>query len=496
MKKTISLFLIIFTCSLTFSQTTYYRDAFYRSWYKGKVEAKYKKGKFIDYWDGPNAGFGTKVKGYLPVGPAKYYRPNGTLAIEGTWHKSGLAEDGIWKRYDDKGHLYIMEEFNLGIVMSRTEFYENGNIKKKEILNIKGLDPEEISKNKDKLLCYNVEFFDENEVLVGKWKAIPYYSKYDLPENASNDRLGIAEFYYKNNTLKVRITYKDTNVESELGEIKKEEYFYENGKKRLEIEGDEMIAFDRQGNPSEIIFYDRDLEITEYKWNAEYYRIYNPNENGTCRWIGKYHMKSHKLQSEGFFKHIDKKDKSKTKKCQGIAFEYFTDKRETKWIKNYQNKTKTKGKYNNQEKKVGTWTHFYKNGIKKVVQEYKYGEVWRIWECYDLQGNQTMSDGNGIYLVYNKNDNIEFEAEFSNGQRNGVAKWYYENGQLSESAIYKKDESLDNTGLRWEILSSYNKNGQPREKGTLKNGYGTWINYNNYGRIISVSRFKDGKSIE
>jgi len=147
-------------------------------------------------------------------------------------------------------------------------------------------------------------------------------------------------------------------------------------------------------------------------------------------------------------------------------------------------------------KRQGIWILYFPNGQKKYIYKYINSDIWRILESYEPNGKQTLNNGNGIYSVFNDNGEKELEIEFLDGQRNGKAIWYYKNGQIKQTAVYKKDEKLNNTGLRWEILNSYDKNGNEREKGTLKDGNGTWISYDSNGSISNVSRYKGGKEID
>jgi hypothetical protein len=58
--------------------------------------------------------------------------------------------------------------------------------------------------------------------------------------------------------------------------------------------------------------------------------------------------------------------------------------------------------------------------------------------------------------------------------------------------LYQYDEKSTPIGKRIEILSSFHKDGTARDKGTLKNGNGTWINYNEKGEISVIDTYKDG----
>ena len=79
-----------------------------------------------------------------------------------------------------------------------------------------------------------------------------------------------------------------------------------------------------------------------------------------------------------------------------------------------------------------------------------------------------------------------------NGIRNGIANWYYKNGQLKLSVLYKYSEKGDFGGLRWEVLSMFDIDGNSLEKGTLKDGNGTWKTYDKNGKLESIKSYTNG----
>ena len=114
-------------------------------------------------------------------------------------------------------------------------------------------------------------------------------------------------------------------------------------------------------------------------------------------------------------------------------------------------------------------------------------------ECFDIDGKRTLIDGNGIFKLYYPNSRqLYFTGQMKNGVRDGVANWYYKNGQLKQSVIYKYSEDENHTGLRWEVLIMFDKEGNPLNKGTLKNGNGTWNKYDEEGKLSGTSTFKNG----
>ena len=126
------------------------------------------------------------------------------------------------------------------------------------------------------------------------------------------------------------------------------------------------------------------------------------------------------------------------------------------------------------------------------MQIYKDGLLSKIWEQYLRSGEKILSNGNGEFRAFYSNGKVSIAVTTKNGARDGIATWYYDNGQIEQAALYQYDEKSTPIGKRIEILSSFHKDGRIREKGTLKNGNGTWINYNEKGEISAVDTYKNG----
>lgn len=145
--------------------------------------------------------------------------------------------------------------------------------------------------------------------------------------------------------------------------------------------------------------------------------------------------------------------------------------------------------------KNGHSTYYYENGNPKLVEIWKNGKRITFKDQFLEDGTQTLKDGYGVYMTFNNAGNKNFEAQYYAGRRAGKATWYYDNGQISESAVYRFTKD-DISGLRWEIVSSFHKDGTPREKGTLKEGNGTWIIYDDAGKLVEVLEFQNGMRIK
>ena len=122
----------------------------------------------------------------------------------------------------------------------------------------------------------------------------------------------------------------------------------------------------------------------------------------------------------------------------------------------------------------------YVNGRNKFIQRtyYKNGNVESEMP-YD-NGKTT-----GTIRRYYETGKIEEVQEMKNGRADGVRKYYYPNGQLWGEQVYK-------AGKNWEIRSSFTSKGQRRKAGTLRNGNGTIIYYNEDGSVKEVKSFVNG----
>lgn len=145
--------------------------------------------------------------------------------------------------------------------------------------------------------------------------------------------------------------------------------------------------------------------------------------------------------------------------------------------------------------KHGKNIFYHESGKIRLVELWENGKRIAFLNQFLKDGTQVLKNGNGSYVVFDANGNRTFEAEYLNGKREGRATWYYSNGQVLESVLYKS-QKYNQSSLRWEILSSFQENGVPRDKGTLKEGNGTWIVYDKEGKVKKVLTFKNGLEIE
>lgn len=139
----------------------------------------------------------------------------------------------------------------------------------------------------------------------------------------------------------------------------------------------------------------------------------------------------------------------------------------------------------------GTVSFYHPNGKLLGTDKYSNGTLISREDFFDENGNRMLSNGSGVFIEYNANGIIVFRCNYLNHCRDGKAQWYHDNGQLAQEGVYKFSETEKPGGLRWEIISSFDKNGKEREKGTLKNGNGTWISFDANGNK-TVTEYVNG----
>lgn len=133
----------------------------------------------------------------------------------------------------------------------------------------------------------------------------------------------------------------------------------------------------------------------------------------------------------------------------------------------------------------GIAEYYHPNGKILGSDVFRNGDFLRPEDYFDENGTLILSNGSGIHLQYYANGKINTKISYLDYCRNGKAQWYFSNGQLKQEAIYKYSEAHKPFGLRWEIVSSFDESGKPLEKGTLKEGNGTWISYDNGKKVVT-----------
>ncbi len=163
--------------------------------------------------------------------------------------------------------------------------------------------------------------------------------------------------------------------------------------------------------------------------------------------------------------------------------------------------------------RTGDYTYHYKNGVMSMRGRVERGYRVGVWEFWDLNGGKMkrIAYEDGIYLVPNTNDTINYSATIEMWHPNG--KPLLSGLVISQFTQFKCDQELavnfenihylsmyDTDGK--EILKNnsgevreYHNNGLPRLDGLIENGKrtGLWHFYDPDGRLEEVGRYRDGK---
>ena len=175
--------------------------------------------------------------------------------------------------------------------------------------------------------------------------------------------------------------------------------------------------------------------------------------------------------------------------------------------------TYSKGKLN------GQWKTYTLHGTLASFRTYKNDSLNGIAKDFWIDGKTVVDEteyfnGHNNYIIKNfyKNGKVESEMPYKNGKINGVGKKFYEDGTLKDLAEFKDDdyngtrkyfypngqlwiEQTYKNGRNWNVIANYTDKGEKRNAGTLHDGLGTIIFYNEDGTIREVKSFKDGHEI-
>jgi antitoxin component YwqK of YwqJK toxin-antitoxin module len=130
---------------------------------------------------------------------------------------------------------------------------------------------------------------------------------------------------------------------------------------------------------------------------------------------------------------------------------------------------------------------------KGIIDEYEYfnGKNKFIQRTYYKNG-KTESEmpyesgkSNGMIKRYYETGTIKEMQEMKDGRAEGIRRYYYPNGQLWFDQVYR-------AGNCWEVKGNFTKKGQRRKAGTLHNGNGTVIFYNEDGTVREIKTYANG----
>ena len=108
----------------------------------------------------------------------------------------------------------------------------------------------------------------------------------------------------------------------------------------------------------------------------------------------------------------------------------------------------------------------------------------------DLSQESTMENDvpNGPAKRFYPSGVVMDEMSFKNGIPNGLRRYYYPSGK-----IWIEQEMKD--GKPWTVIANYTEDGTKRDAGSLKEGNGTVIFYNQDGKIRETVVYKNGVQV-
>lgn len=390
----------------------------------------------------------------------KTYYDNGNIESIGSSGKKG--KEGEWKHYYENGKIQVIVNWKNDELHGKYEqhYKYGGRIKLGIYKNGKKDGFWEISAT-----SYIAKGNYKNDLKIGEWK------HYD------DDKV-IAKGYYKN-SLKTG-EWKHYNKDGKLIESVKYStggeavlHKFYNSKGQV-YKTKESVSEDK-GDYIETMFYKDNPSKVESKGAYKHGAWTSLNMVG--EW--KFYYLNGQLKEIGYYSSGDKN---------GI------------WKVYYENGQLSEiGSYDSyNEYKSGKWKYYNANGKLRLLETYKDGKVvdsayidkvsvkfYFTNETIMLAGNYIGDNKSGLWNYYFSNGNSRETGSYNNdGARTGEWKIYYKNGKLHQTVIYK------NGGLM-NIKSCYDMNGNPKKKGTLKNGNGTIEMYNYFDELVSME-YADG----
>ena len=90
----------------------------------------------------------------------------------------------------------------------------------------------------------------------------------------------------------------------------------------------------------------------------------------------------------------------------------------------------------------GTYTEFFTNGDLNIHGRFEMGMWDSIWDYYDIRGLQVgkgdFKKGTGILTGYYWNGKVKREIHYLANKKNGVEKWFAEDGTVIKEIIFKE----------------------------------------------------------
>ncbi len=203
----------------------------------------------------------------------------------------------------------------------------------------------------------------------------------------------------------------------------------------------------------------------------------------------------------------------KNEKREGVFSFYIIDSLDFKRYKIWQQTFKN-------NRLNGEWRTYTLRGGLVTYQTYSNDSLHGISRDFWIDGKTVLKEveyfnGSTTYISrdFYKSGKLAAEIPFKNKLLNGNGKKYYEDGKLMEDVnllngvfdgIYKYYhpagllwiQKVYKGGKAWEVVSNYTADGKLRDPGTLKNGNGTVLYYDEDGNIREVETYYNGQLVK
>jgi len=207
-------------------------------------------------------------------------------------------------------------------------------------------------------------------------------------------------------------------------------------------------------------------------------------------------------------------------KKHGIAFEYDKNQKIIT-ITRYRNNDiiiqEKINRYDEENRKNGTWKEFYEDGTLKKEQTFEHGKLNGLVKLYDLDGKlinaikyvngevdlnaKEFSDNIEIIEKYNEEGILIFQGSYNENTPIGVHRFFNNQGLIIKSETYDIKGNLIAQGI---VLPNGNENGEwiyyfENSKIKAKGGYnkgkktGEWIYYYQNGKVQQKGSYVNGK---
>jgi antitoxin component YwqK of YwqJK toxin-antitoxin module len=475
----------------------------------------------------------------IKEGYNRIYYPNGKISSEGTIRNG--KPDGFWKNYYPTGVLRSEGNRRNHLLDSTWVFYnEMGDTVEKVNFAMGKRNGYSISyntydsgdpMNKGRVIARELYVNDCRE-----GKSIYYYPNGQIKEDVNyknNKRDGISrEFDLRGNLITILQYNNGLLTERErINRLDKEglkqgiwKTFYENGRLKTEAYYTDNLLngaykeYNENGNVSLLLQYQRGALIEKVDTGDIDIEIRNRYDNmGNVIFSGSFRNNipvgiHRNYNSSGNVTGSILYDDNGIEVGEGII--QNDGKKEGDWTYFYKNgSVKSKGIYvNNQES--GKWKYYFENGKVEQTGEFKNGKAEGLWEWYYPDGKikreEEYYNGNeeGQVIEYDTSGNVLVKGTYFDGQREG--DWFYHVGDYIEKGKYigdlkdgKWEAFYEDGSLKYEgnyIQGNpdgehvyYYQNGQIKEENYYIMGIRekNWRKYDENGILLITITYKD-----